>query len=458
MGRFARPLGALCLLAVFSGGPLPAQEPQEPQEPKEPPQAASASAQERRMPDLLRQAETWRGLPAKQPVKSRTLGEKQLAEFVVQAFREETPPEDLRVMEVALKAFGLIPESMDLGTYLPKLLTGEIAGFYDPEDKSMSLVLREGGILAGKEGEAGLGSLDNQRAEDMVLIHELVHALQDQHFDLAKFVKADVMSDGAAARQALAEGDATLTMLNALLGTRVEEMPNVDAYLAGSLSNPDLFMSGSEGLAGAPAILRESLLFSYLQGNLFCVSVRRAGGQKLLDYAFRQDPPLSTEQIFHPEKWHGKRDNPIELTWPDLSATLPGYQKASEGEMGELSMRILLREALKDAKSAETGAAGWGGDRFAVYEKDGRRLVAWITEWDSVEDAAQFRAAAKSLGEGWRVLDGDGAASSRRVLVLRGELPAEQLDALRERLEKAEARRPDNKSIDLGAFRAAKPV
>lgn len=405
------------------------------------------------MPDLLRQAETWRGLQAKEPVKSRTLGEKQLAEFVVKAFREETPPEDLRVMEVALKAFGLIPESMDLGTYLPKLLTGEIAGFYDPEEKSMSLVLREGGVLAGKQGEAGL---DAERAEDMVLIHELVHALQDQHFDLARFVEADVMSDDAAARQALAEGDATLTMLNALLGTRVEEMPNVDGFLAGSLSNPDLFMSGSAGLAGAPPILRETLLFSYLQGNLFCISVRRAGGQKLLDYAFRQDPPLSTEQIFHPEKWHGQRDNPIDLTWPDLSAVLPGFQKASEGEMGELSMRILLREALKDAKSAETAAAGWGGDRFAVYEKDGRRLVAWITEWDSPEDAAEFRTAAGRLGEGWRVLDG--AASSRRVLVLRGEVPAKQLDALRGRLEAAEARRPDNKSIDLGAFRTAKPT
>jgi hypothetical protein len=408
--------------------------------------------QERRVDGLLQQAETWRGLRAKRPIDFRTLSEKELAEAVAASFRKDLPSGALRSMEISLKTFGLIPESLDLVAFLPKLLTQEVAGYYDSETKALSLIRREGGLLGGGEAEAGL---DERRAEDMVLVHEMVHALQDQHFDLAAFMKVDPMSDEATARQALVEGDATLTMLGASLGISVEKLPGAESLLGNALGGVAADMPGSKELGEAPPYIREILLFSYAQGNLFCLSVRKKGGQALLDQAFRKDPPRSSEQILHPEKWHGRRDDPITVEWPDLAGALPGFVKAAEGEMGELTIRILLRESLKDEARAAAAAAGWGGDRFAVYQKEGekggRRLLAWITEWDSPEDAAEFAAAAQQLGEGWRI---ERAAPQRVTLLrgLRGELAPEQATALWERLAKAPARRPANRDIDLGAL------
>src|SRR6185369_9375758 len=119
-----------------------------------------------------------------------------------------------------------------------------------------------------------------------------------------------------------------------------------------------------------------------------------------LDYAFAKDPPRSTEQLLHPEKWLDRRDDPIELAWPDLAAALPGWKKAAEGQMGEEGILILLRQARKEPQkepetepTAATVAGGWGGDRFAVYEKGGKRLLLWLTEWDSEADATEFQAA-----------------------------------------------------------------
>ena len=434
----ARPIPLFLLLSLLCS-PLPLAG-------EGPGVRAQEPDQTRRMQELLEQAETWRGLRAKQPVPSSTLSEKELAKTVAESFREDMPAGTLRSMEVALKAFGLIPESLDLATFFPNLLTREIAGYYDPEKNAMSLVVRDGGVLGGHEEEMGL---DAQKAEDMVLIHELTHALQDQHFDLEKFVGTDPLSDEATARQALVEGDATLTMLNALTGVPFEELPGAADLLGAAMGASGTWMAGSSGeLAEAPPFIRESLLFSYAQGNLFAISVRQAGGQKLLDYAFRKDPPRSSEQILHPEKWHGRRDDPVDVEWPDLSAALPGFVKAAEGEMGELPIRILLREALKDASRAEMASSGWGGDRFAVYQKNGRRLLVWITEWDSEKDAAEFVVAARGLGEGWQIEQ----PAKQRVVVLRGEVPAKQLEPLRQRLAKAAARRPANRAIDLAAL------
>ena len=430
-------------------------------EPAAPPAAGAAWEEERHVRELLHQAETWRGLRAKRRIQSRVLAEKDLAKAVDDSLRKDMPAGELHSMEVALKAFGLIPESLDLETFLPRLLTQQIAGYYDPEEKTLSVILRGGGVLGGREEEAGL---DSQRAEDMVLVHELTHALQDQYFDLAAFAKTDPMSDAATARQALVEGDATLTMLDALLGIPVEELPGAEHLLAAPLGASEEWLAGGsqELFDQAPAFIRETLLFSYAQGNVFCISVRRKGGQKLLDHAFRSDPPRSSEQILHPEKWHGRRDDPVAVEWPDLAGALPGFAKVAEGEMGELAIRILLREGLGDAARAETAAAGWGGDRFAVYQMEGpeggRRLLAWITEWDSAEDAAELAAAVRQLGAGWRTegpAEGPGKEQTKRVIVLKGtqgDITPRQAAALLERLGKAGAKRPANRDIDLAAL------
>jgi hypothetical protein len=273
----------------------------------------------------------------------------------------------------------------------------------------------------------------------VIIVHELVHALQDQHFDLRTIEELDPMSDAATARSALAEGDATLTMTSFLAGGNVEELPGAGDAMKTLLASPDALedaasdFPGGADLAKAPAWIRDSLLFSYVHGFGFCLEVKRVGGQKLLDRAFATDPPQSSEQILHPEKWHGKRDDPVVLRWPDLAAALSGWKMLSEGEAGEATLQTLLRPGSRDRGKADAAAAGWGGDHFVVYGKDGRRLLVWWTEWDSAADAREFQAAMRRLG-GWRVE----TLSPRRVLSLRGEIDRETRTAIRARVAAAE--------------------
>jgi len=389
--------------------------------------------------ELLEAAEKYRGLKARRPVPAGTLAEPELRKKMSESVAENLSASQLKAIEIGAKAFGLIPESLDLSRYLPDLLTSQVAGFYDPERHYMALVRREGEAWKAVEG---------RDPEDVIVVHELVHALQDQHFDLQTFETADPLSDESTALSALTEGDATLTMTSFLAGKNVETVPGMGEAMSTFLQDPAAMASdvpGGEEMAKAPAWIRDSLLFSYIQGFSFCLDVRRAGGQKLLDYAFATDPPRSSEQILHPEKWRGRRDDPIILSWPDLAAVLAGWARVSEGEAGEATIRTLLRESSHNREKAQAAAAGWGGDRFVVYEKDGRRLLVWWTEWDSEADAREFQKAARGLGAGWQVE----ALSPRRVQVVRGALPKEQRKALRARLAAAAATTPANRAIDL---------
>lgn len=419
---------------------------------------ALPQAMREKMADLLKNAEKYRGLKCMHAVPSGSLKEDALRVKMKLMFEEELPPAKMRPLQLALKAFGFIPESMDLNKYYPDLLTSQVGGFYDPRRQYLVLVQREGGIL-GKAGEKQFGKEMaqqlSQQMDDIAMVHELTHALQDQYFNLKTFSIDNPLSDAGAARTALIEGDATHCMYNFSLKMRIENIPFADTLLARLLKNPmeliDMSpdMPGAKEMKDAPAYFRDGLLFSYLQGYVFCLSVRKAGGQELLDYAFTKDPPRSTEQILHPEKWLGQRDDPIEITLPDLSEALSGWNKAAEGTLGELGIKILLNDTLKDADLAEKAAAGWGGDKYAVYEKNNELALCWVTDWDTANDAKEFLDAAGKLGAGWKAL----AGGDTRVTVTHAPSDALSATKLHAAIRTAKASIPENKRIDIAALR-----
>ena len=486
MRRTARPLAlSLTLLAGPAGsaglpavpGPLPhpATAPATGLPPGVHPLAPKLA---RRMDKLVQAAERARGLKLKHPVPYGALDEKGLKAKVAETLAEDLPPEQMRALEVSLRAFGLLPEGESAGKVYRDLLGQQVAAFYDPEKKYLAMVERQGKSGGEAELDKTFGADLARRAQEGIVVHELTHAIDDQSFDLGRMAKSDPLSDGAAAFLGLVEGDATLTMFDFVLGKRVAEVPGFGLSVSEMMKDPGQLaamspdLPGSAGLADAPVWFRDTLLFSYLQGFAFCLHLERRGGSKLLDYAFAKDPPRSTEQILHPEKWLDRRDDPIELAWPDLTAALPGWKKAAEGQMGEEGMLILLRQAEKRPEVAvasatpaapappappappaalvtpAAAAAGWGGDRFAVYEKAGQRLLLWLTEWDGESDAAEFQTAAARLGEDWQVV----RSAPTRVVLSRGPkgaLAPEPLAAAEAALAAVQAVRPANKNIDL---------
>ena len=410
-------------------------------------------ALENRVEALLEEAEKYRGLEAKEAVPSGTVDDTALRKKVVESFQTDLPPEKLRPVETALKAFGLVPESLDLAKFFPDLLTSQVAGFYDPERHYLALVQRDGEILPATDFPADF----TKKVEEAVLVHELTHALQDQHFHLETLASGQPLDDADVAKVALVEGDATLVMMDFFAEMSLAKLPGVEEAMGSFLGDPRKLLDSTPGvpgaaeLASAPAWFQDTLLFSYFEGFQFALSARRKGGQALLDHAFSTDPPRSSEQILHPEKWHTKRDDPVVIPWPDLARVLPGWSKVAEAQLGELTVRTLLRTSLKKAlkkdNRAAQAAAGWAGDRFAVYEKNGERLLAWITEWDTDADAREFQGAARELGRSWAV-----QRSGRRVVVVRGALKKPERAALQTELAAARAERPANRNIDLAAI------
>jgi hypothetical protein len=255
------------------------------------------------------------------------------------------------------------PDS-DLHGMLVDLYAENVVGYYNRKEKSMYLV--GGSSVFGPE-------------EKVTLAHEYTHALQDQHFDLA-LVQGGTEDDGdfSLAVDALIEGDATLTMF---LYARTFLTP-------GELSE---LQSGSaeSSLDEAPLVIRDELIFPYQEGALFALRLWLEGGFELVNSAFR-DPPRSTEQIIHPEKYLD-REQPIAVSLPNLaSAVGPDWTQLRSDVLGELDVRILL-EQFSEPGVAALGAEGWGGDRFALLENAaGQNALVMSTIWDSEEEAGEF--------------------------------------------------------------------
>jgi len=458
LSRIFQVLSALALSALIFRS-AHAEEPQLPGdvEPLDP-------ALQEKMERLKTTAEQYRGLKLKTPKLAAGQKDKEaLKKKVVQMFQEELPPEKLTPLERSLKQFELIPQDMDLAKYYPELLTSQIGGYYDPKLKYLVLVKSADGVL-GKELTKKLGQEVAERMEETILVHEIDHAIQDQHFDLSNYGHDTPMSDAAVAKLALIEGDATLVMYTYMLKTPMERIPTatmgIDMLTADPKKMAEMMpsMPGAQEMLTAPAYIRDNMIFSYIQGLSFCLRVRQAGGQKLLDYAFAKDPPKSSEQILHPEKWITKRDDPIHITLPDFAAQLPGYKKVTTGNWGEFNTRLLLSEKLGEAnrKQCLEAAAGWGGDAFVLLEReDKQEVLVWLTAWDTPSDASEFfDLAQRAFKVGWQMTSSHtvGAKEAARVVLVRGEVSQEAYVALREALLSVKLESPVNTPVDFAAL------
>lgn len=359
-----------------------------------------------RIADAIRsEVETVRGLAADGPVKIGVYSVAELRGFVERAFARDLPPARIATMSRCLKALDLLPADYDLGGGLLALLTEQIAGFYDPMTGELRLIDRDPAELMGEAGAPSAKALAAKGVglDEITMAHELVHALQDRHFGL-RGLPLDVVDDDdlVTATQSLVEGDATVAMMawsffkSGVPAAQVFN-PTVGRAAVGALDMDAL--PGGKGLKDAPPWLRESLVFPYVGGLTFCLKIASAARSFApIDRAFR-NPPLSTEHILHPEKYFGpEADPPQALALPALAATLgAGYAEESTNVLGELGFRTWFDAAPKGASAAErraikraaaAAAAGWDGDRFALYGKPGAPDVLVLASvWDSPEDA-----------------------------------------------------------------------
>lgn len=332
-----------------------------------------------------------RGQKFARRVLPNLLTREELGQEMLRMMKDEYTPEEIALMDASYKVFGLMPPEMSSHDLLTKLLTEEVAGFYDPKQKRMVLI-RENG--SGKD-PGFLGRLFGAKAafdkeeQKTTLAHEMTHALQDQLYDLRGMQKRiEKDDDMLLAFSAMVEGDATLLMYAEMDGGGdITEMDAETIKATFSLMSWMLPVAGGTTYRKAPAIFRESLIFPYFQGMVFCISLSSERGWQAIHAAY-SDPPTSTEQILHPKKYTEDRDEAQAVTIPDLKGVVPGDWKHLGGNcLGEFQTSVML----KRLRSGRRAAEGWDGDRYEVFQHtDGRLGLVFVSVWDSDKDAEQF--------------------------------------------------------------------
>ena len=333
---------------------------------------------------------------------------------IVEELKKEQSDAQAQADEVALRAFGFVEPGFGLRKTMESMLTEEIAGFYDPDEKRLFLIDQAPDPKGPKsllDMLTGSGGFDAD-AQKAVLSHEMAHALDDQHFDLLSLqrsLKAD--EDASLALTALVEGEAMVTMMLTVAGPEgaadlLELPPGVlGAIMDIVLPLATAFATG-ETFKTAPLVLRETLLVPYTKGLTYCLTLHQRGGWKRIDEAFRS-PPISTEQVLHPER----EDAPTAFTFEGPAPLDASWTLVKENVLGELLTELLLRPRLGD-EASHRAAEGWDGDRYRVYRRGDDTRILWATTWDTDADAGEFAAAA------W-----PGSAIQRRgrdVFVVRG--------------------------------------
>jgi hypothetical protein len=325
---------------------------------------------------VAREVSRIRGLPLRRPIPNEVVDRDELRRRLLQNAAEEKTKVDTAAEGLALARWGMIPLAADYEGLLIEVLTEQIAGYYDPDTKRLTISKSAG---------------DDAQWAELVLAHEIDHGLQDQAFDLKKFEDVpDGEGDARAARRALVEGDGVALMLEVTLARSGAKVPWGNPRITAAIEK-EMVSPGGGDLDKAPLAIREAMIFPYRAGLMFVAALRRRHPWSAVDAAFRR-PPRSTEQILHPERYHAD-DLPVPVQIDPL-ASLRGYSRAHQTVWGELGFQLFLRSHGLDEATAEQAAAGWGGDRAVVLARAGERRpqrAAGVSrsEWDSEVDAIE---------------------------------------------------------------------
>jgi hypothetical protein len=346
---------------------------------------ATESSIDLQMDEIQSQVQSYRGLTMTQPLSRALLTTDELKDHVINEFFADYTDEEAKDDAEELSAFGLLPKDFDLHDFYVKLYSEQIAGYYDNKTKDMYVVSDE-----------GFGG-----TERMTYAHEFTHVLQDQTYDMENGLKMNDdyckdHSEYCAAVTALIEGDATLSEQYWYYKYSTDQDKQQIDEFQQTYTSP-VYDS-------APAYMKEDFLFPYSQGLDFVSSLYKQGQWKAVDAAYK-NPPVSTEQIIHPEKY--PNDEPIDVTLPDLLKTLgKNWREVDRNTMGEWYTYLLLADG-RDAsfrledQTAKDASAGWGGDAYIYYTNDSNDEFAmvWKSVWDTSADKEEFWQASQTYGQ-----------------------------------------------------------
>jgi len=371
----------------------------------------------RSVDEILSFASKDTALPIHQSVKRRLASRDEVVAYIEKHMAEDEDAQRLRRSELVLKKFGLLPREFNLQKFLIALLREQVAGYYDPQTKTVNL----------------LDWIDVEQQKP-VLAHELTHALQDQSFGLAKWMKAgdpdlskvehitaaDLEADEAVeARQAIVEGQAMVVLIDYSLAptgqTMLDSPQVVEALKAGMLVGT----ADSVQFQDAPIFMKESLTFPYRYGLDFEAELLTKGGKEKAYAGTFSNPPVTTRQIMEP-KTYLAHEHIEPMRVPDFARDFKNYDRFDVGAFGEFDVALLIDQYAGVDASKALYPHWRGGYYYAAQPKGDSSAplgLLYVSRWSSPESAAEFAATyANYLPKRYRrphaANEGDGAAPS----------------------------------------------
>jgi hypothetical protein len=305
------------------------------------------------------------GMPKRTAVKRRLVGKADVEQDTTRRLAKEEFAKSFAQQELSMKKLGFLPRDFNLKEFLVKSTGQEIAAYYDDETKTISML-----------------NWVPPDQQEPILAHELTHALQDQNYDLAKWMKAvpkaeggqpgsakKIAGDGQIARKAVVEGQAMVVYIDYLLkpaGRSLEDTPG----LIYQMEDPAVKAAiDSQLMHDAPMILREMGTFAYKEGLIFEGELLHAGGKKMAFAGAFARPPRNSHEVLQPAAYiRGER--PPDLGIPDMQALLHDqYEAYDSGGIGELDVRALLKQ-YGERKIAEEVSSEWRGGAYATFRRN----------------------------------------------------------------------------------------
>jgi hypothetical protein len=324
-----------------------------------------------------------RQLHFKKPVPLVVKSQDEAAAMMEADLMRDYTEQQLKADGIAGTLTGLYPTGIDLKAESLSLMKNQVAGFYDPHGKQMVLV--EGGGNLGFWNGATQFMIQRDVVGEMLLAHELTHALQDQNFNLESSLdKVKNDDDRALALKSVAEGDATLAGFayasggidDAKAGIMVASLKDLPKLLAAEA--PD-----------APLGLSAPLLFQYSEGTNFVAEVYRRGGWTAVDALYR-NPPISTHQILHPALYFDNSAPETRITLAGYENIMAGWKKVDDDTFGELLLQVILERNLGKQSPEISLASRWVADRMVVLQESRDVNVIWMLAFSDNQSASHF--------------------------------------------------------------------
>ena len=298
-------------------------------------------------------------------IQVQLLSDAQFEHMVLSDFENEAFITALNGQKQLLEALEMIPANTDYVALVQASMGEGIIGLYVPSTTEL--------FVRGTEVTPFVAA---------TVVHELTHAIDDQHFDLDSIEVQAGDADLAFALSALAEGSATTVESD-----YVDSLPAEQVVL---LRQEQADFASQMRLPISPPSVTEISQDAYSLGETFVARLIHGGGMAALDAAFR-DPPMSTEQVLHPDRF-ASRDSVTYVLTPPYEGT-----EITNGTIGEQTLIELLSADL-DPATARAAAQGWGGDHYVLYSTGSETCARMDFALDSNDDTLELLVAFTKWG------------------------------------------------------------